>query len=280
MAVVSVTKMWSKTGGSLSSEKANVLQQEWAVTEGYQVEVEVNTPIDQVVTAAGLPYIASQHPSGIQAYCKVIDPQRVSPILWQVIAKYEGEMLDLTVDIEWTDVTTTEPVDRDWNGLPILTANDEQVDGLSMDVTDQVCVIRRKFASFNAFTIAPYRRATNSDTFLGWPAGTARLIGFAAKNQFIHGAPQELWDVTARIQFREPHANTTSQQAWYKRWRHEGLYVKRNGVVGRALDEFGQEKTKSVLLKDGGEEETDPNNAVFRHTQVYGSLPYSGLGLT
>jgi hypothetical protein len=85
--------------------------------------------------------------------------------------------------------------------------------------------------------------------------------------------------VTARIQFREPHANTTAAQAWYKRWRHEGLLVKKDGAKGRALDDFKQEITKPVLLKLNGEEETNPDNAVFIHTQVYGSLPYAALGL-
>jgi hypothetical protein len=42
---------------------------------------------------------------------------------------------------------------------------------------------------------------------------------------------------------------------------------------------MGQEVTKPVLLKADGTVETDPAAAVFNHTQVYDSLPYSGLGL-
>jgi hypothetical protein len=160
-----------------------------------------------------------------------------------------------------------------------MTVNLEPVDGLSMDVADQVVVITRKFLSINTAGIAAYRRATNSDTFLGWPPGTARLIGFSAKNRFVYNGLQEEWNVTARIQFREPFANTTNAQAWYKRWRHEGLYISSGGIVRRATDAQGQEMTKPVLLKVDGTQETNPDNAYFFHTQVYGSLPYSALGL-
>jgi len=140
-------------------------------------------------------------------------------------------------------------------------------------------VITRKFTSINTSGIAAYRRSTNSDTFLGWPPGTARLIGFSAKNRFVYNGLQEEWNVTARIQFRQPYANTTAAQAWYKRWRHEGLYILDGATVRRATDDQGQEMTKPVLLKVDGTQETNPDNAYFVHTQVYGSLPYSALGL-
>jgi hypothetical protein len=283
MSIVDVTKMWSKDGGAITSEQADAFDLQFAFTEGYQVLVDADHEpffIAQMGITAGLPTIGDQHPSGVNAFVKSVRPQRVAPRFWMVEIGYEGvDNSDATVDVEWTDVTTTEPIDRAWGGEAIVTANNEQVDGLSVDVADQVVVIRRKFVFINTAGISRYRRAVNSDTFLGWPPGTARLVGFSAKNQFKFGAQQQLWDVTARIQFREPYAGTIAAEAWYKRWRHEGLIVLRDGVVGRALDEFGQEKTKPVLLKVNGEEERNPNQAVFIHTQVYASLPYSALGL-
>ena len=71
----------------------------------------------------------------------------------------------------------------------------------------------------------------------------------------------------------------TDAQAWYKRYRHEGMYVKVGGVIRRAVDEQGQEMTRPVLLMADGTQETNPNNALFRYEKVYDSLPYSGLGL-
>jgi hypothetical protein len=280
MSVVDVTKMWSKTGGSFSSELYDPFDQTYALTEGYQVLTTPETNTVQVAIATGIPNHGDQHPSGVAAYVSSIQPERVSPIFWVVTVGYEGETADPgTVDVEWTDSTTTEPIDRDWTGAAIVTTNGEQVDGLSMDVADQVVVIRRRFTAINTAAIAQYRRATNSDTYLGWPPGTARLVGFSAKNQFKFGAINEAWDVTARIQFREPFAGTTPAEAWYKRWRHEGLLVKSGTDIRRAVDDLKQQKTKPVLLKLDGTEETDPDAAVFIHSQVYGSLPYASLGL-
>jgi len=281
MAVIDVTKMWSKSGGSFSSAMYDPFDQHWAFTEGYQVLCDtIDEDPSVVASAVGIPQLGTQHSSGLEALCNSIVPTPLGPVFWMVVVGYEGKSPDPgTVDVEWTDVTTTEPIDRDINGRAIVTVNLEQVEGLSMDVADQVVVIRRRFATINTAAFAQYRRATNSDTYLGWPPGTARLVAFSAKNQFKYGAPNEAWDVTARIQFREPLAGTPAGQAWYKRWRHEGLLVKSGTNIRRAIDSFMQEKTKPVLLKADGTEETDPDNALFFYTQVYGSLAYSGLGL-
>jgi hypothetical protein len=280
MSVIDVTKMWSKTGGAVTSEKADALDQKYSITEGYQVLAQAGDDITTIWNATGLPAMGEQHASGLAAFVTSKTPTPLGPIFWIVVVAYEGESPDPdSVEVEWTDTTTTEQIDRDIDGAAIVTVNGEQVDGLSMDVADQVVVIRRKFLTVNTAAIRMYRRATNSDIYLGWPPGTARLVAYAAKNRFKYGAPQEQWDVTARIQFREPYANTTDAEAWYKRWRHEGLYENVDGFIQRAVDDKGQEVTRPVLLKIDGTREPDPNAAHFFHTQVYGSLAYSGLGL-
>lgn len=280
MSVIDVTKMWSKTGGAVTSEKADALDQKYSITEGYQVHHTTDTTVVDIWNATDLPAMGEQHTSGIAAFVTSKTPSAIGPIFTMVIVGYEGESPDPdSVEVEWTDTATTEPIDRDFAGAAIVTANNEPVEGLSMEIADQIVIIRRKFLTINTAGIALYRRATNSDTFLDWPPGTARLVGFAAKNRFKYGAAQEQWDVTARIQFRQPYFNTTDAQAWYKRWRHEGLYVNVGGVIQRARDHLGQEMSRPVLLKADGTQETDPAAAVFNHTQVYDSVAYSGLGL-
>lgn len=281
MSVINVTQMWSKTGGSFSSEKYDAFPAKYAITEGYSVLTDPGTNVVEVSEADGIPQYGDRHISGIAAFVNKIDPQQISPILFIVTVGYEGDNpFTGEVDVEWTDTTSSEPIDRDYNGAAILTVNNEQIEGLTYDLSDTVCIISRKFLAINVKSIAAYRHATNSDEFLGWPPGTARLVGYSAKNKFKFGVGQELWSVTARIQFREGLMGATDEQAWCKRWRHEGIYINSGGVIQRALDHLGQELSRPILLKEDGTQEGNPNLAIFRYTQVYGSLPYAALGLT
>jgi hypothetical protein len=286
MAAISVTQMWSKEGGSGESEKYDSFATRFSHTEGYQVEAEIGDSPEDVLSAPGVPNYGERHRSGADSFVISKDAQPLGPIFWIVTVNFTGSRFDGNIDVEWTDTTTSEPIDRDFNGRAIVTACNEQVEGLTYELSDPVVIIRRKFFLFNAYTMAQYRHATNSDTFLGWPPGTARLIGISAKNQFKFNMPLEQWDVTARIQFRIPYMGATATTAWYKRWRHEGIYVREldefgaNAGIARARDEMGQEVTKPVLLKANGTQETNENNAIFIYTKIYGSLPYSALGLT
>jgi len=267
MSVINVTQMWSKTGGSFSTENFNAYSAKYQITEAYQVLCEIGDDIKVAVTAVGIPSIGEQHPSGAFAYVKGYNATPMGPTLWVVTVTYEGvpdpAFVTEVVDVEWSDITSTEPIDRDFDGKAIVTVNKEKVEGLTMEIADQTCVIRRRFNSINTYAISAYRHSTNSDTFLGWPAGTARLVGFSAKSQFSYGAPQGGWDVTARIQFRAPLAGATAAQAWYKRWTHEGYYVKIGSVVRRATDDQGADTAKPVLLKADGTKETNADTPLF-----------------
>lgn len=293
MAAINVTQMWSKEGGSGTSEKYDSFATKFSHTEGYQVLAETGDSPEDVLAATGIPAYGARHRSGADSFVITKTAEPMGPIFWVVTVSYEGQRFDGNVDVEWSDTTSSEPIDRDYNGRAITTANYEQVEGLTYDLSDSVCIIRRKFFLFDAYIAGQYRHATNSDTFLGWPPGTARLVGYSAKNQFKFGQPLEQWDVTARIQFRIPYMGATDAQAWYKRWRHEGLYARSVVTPGdpdgdppavtqvaRARDAMGQEVTKPVLLDAQGFQETNPNRAYFIYTQLYGTLPYSALGLT
>lgn len=282
MSVVDVTQMWSQNGGTINSPKSDATDLTFSLTEAYLVAVTNGTTRAEVEAASGVPINGQQYADGRAAFVTSRSFTQLSPILWQVNVGYEGESADPeSVEVEWSDTTSTEPIDRDYNGDAIVTENGEQVDGLTMEISDQIAVITKKFLTIDLYAVGLYRHATNSDTFLGWPAGTARLVGFSAKNRFKYGQAQEQWTVQARIQFRRGLAGATDAQAWYKRWRHEGFYVRSvaAGAIYRARDSNGLETTKPVLLDVNGVQETDPAAAVFIYTQVYGSLPYSGLGL-
>lgn len=192
MSIVSVSQMWSQNGGSFTNPKADGLDIQYRLTEAWLVVCTVGTTISEILTASGLPQNGQAHSVITNAFATSVDPAQISPICWQVNIGYEGETADPeTTEIEWSDVTSTEPIDRDYDGNAILTANGEQVDGLTMEISDQVAVITKKFLTIDLPSVALYRHATNSDTFLGWPPGTARLIGFSARNKYKYGQAQE-----------------------------------------------------------------------------------------
>jgi hypothetical protein len=86
------------------------------------------------------------------------------------------------------------------------------------------------------------------------------------------------WRVTASFQARRGYGGTTPDKAWYKRVRNEGFYIKDGSRVVRAVDDNKSPRTKPVLLKADGTEETDPDAAHFLFFQVYGQMPYNSLG--
>ena len=281
MTVTNVTQMWSKNGGNFTSERYDTFANLYAITEGYQVLHTVDTDVVTIANHPDIPSHGQLHSSGIECRVNSVQVEQISPIFSQVMVGYEGENpFTGEIEIEWSDTSSSEPIDRDYDGLAIVTANFEQVEGLTYELSDQVCIIRRKFLSVNTNSIAQYRHAVNSDTFLGWPPGTARMVGYSAKNKFKFGVGQELWDVTARFQFRRGIMGATDEEAWYVRWRHEGIMVNDGtGFIRRGIDSFGQEVSKPVLLKLDGTQELSPSAAVFIRTKLYGALPYSALGL-
>jgi hypothetical protein len=90
MSVIDVTKMWSKTGGALSSERLSILDARWAITEGYQVLAEPGDTIDVIAAATGLPGLGDAHPTVTTTYVASVTPTPLGPAFWQVIIAYEG----------------------------------------------------------------------------------------------------------------------------------------------------------------------------------------------
>lgn len=247
-------------------------------------------PLEEAYAASGLPLVGSLYPGSFAVFCLKLSAQRISPILAIVTCDYEGEVsfdgdpssspIDNTPSIEWGAITTDEAIDEDWNGKPIVTKNNEPIMGLTERLSDDVLTIERNFLTVNRYAVRAYRRATNSDTFMGWPAGTARMIDDNARAVFIGGVIR-YWKVRAVFQFREPF-RTTPDKAWYKRVRHEGFLVRDS--AGDYPHIAWDEKTKSpvtkpVLLKENGTRETNPDNAHWLQFQTLGSLPFNALGL-
>ena len=285
MAVLEVTRKWSTRQGGVSTSD----RKSYTLSQGdvYQVTADPQTSIFEVLSHQDVPKAGDIVPGSPFVWVRDVKPKQVSPILWEVGVNWSGTVgpagpedspLNQPPKVQWGDVETNEAVDEDINGNPIVTVNNEPISGVTIPVPDQTVTITRNFATINTYAIGAYRRAVNSDNFLGWPPGTARITKFGASNQYDDDLGY--WVVTATIQFRIPY-RTTAEKAWYARVLHQGYLVKDSttGDIRHAVDDNEQPVTKPVLLKADGTRETDPANAHWLEFQRFNTLPFSSLGL-
>jgi hypothetical protein len=289
MPVSSVTRMWSRFGSTLARADKKLSR---TIRDAYQIVHDPDDSRFDIEQANGVPQIGSLYPGSLYVFCDSVELSRVSPIMTIASITYKGEIgpngeedspLNAPPEISWSDTETDEPTDEDINGKPIVNVNGEPIDGVTMKIADNIVTIKRNFLTFNPYVTGLYRHSVSSDTFLGYPAGTARLIRYSAKNSFYNDN-QSYWEVTGSIQFRLG-IRTTDEKAWYKRVRNEGYYEKivdpfsSSEIIVQATDANGKPVTRPVLLKEDGTRETNPDNAHWLEFQVYRSLPYNALGL-
>jgi hypothetical protein len=289
--VVSVDKMWSRAGSDATLSD-NFRTMDVTFSEAYQVVTLPEATALDVYNAPGLPYAGQTFPGTDYVFAQKAAPQKISPLLWVMVIGYKGQIsgfdetgrpkspLDAPPKIDWDDVATDEEIDEDYDGNPIVNACNEPITGVKAEIVDDVLTIQRNFLTVNPYIRAAYRRATNSDTFAGWPPGTARFRKLRATN--VSDSDIGYWQVYAQIQFRYPY-RTTPDKAWFARVRHEGFYQKVNlygsDKIIRAVDANKEPTTKKVLLKATGERETNPALAHWLEFKRYGSLPFNALGL-
>lgn len=320
--IISVDLMWSKLGGDFGATD-KFRRFTGAINSAYQVFTTPNATVLDVLQAPGIPSAGSSYSSDFPfVYAEQARPERISPVYWVVHVAYSGEVNFATDDggegqnnrplsplltpatLDWDDVEVELEIDEDYDGNPIVTANGEPINGVRRLFADQTVTIRKNMLLFNPFVQARYRQSVNSDPFLGWPPGTAKMQKFQAtsvRSSEVQGGGY--WQVTAQIQFRYPY-RTTPEKAWYARVRHEGYY-KRVGL-GAPNPDFpgtqyppykviratraGEPTAKPVMLNVFGWEieptdQPDPNTAPppiqanWLEIKLYEPLSYNALGL-
>lgn len=285
-------EMWSRQGSTYQNDG---LRSMVTFQRAFTITLDAADPIEVAYTAAGLPATSSLYPGTFSVFCENYTVERPSPIMAIVICNYKGESgpagdpgtgspVDTGYKIRWGVSVEDAEIDEDFNGEPLVNVNGEPITGLREKLYDDVVYIERNFLSVNRYALRAYRRAVNSDVFLGWPPGTARLIDDESEAVFINGTIA-YWRVRAAIQFREPY-RTTADKAWYKRARHEGFKVRDSAgsTPHIAWDEGTKQPTTTpVMLKiDGTLADTltlSISGAHWLEFQTLGSLPYSALGL-
>lgn len=314
--IISVDLMWSKLGGDFGATD-NFRKFTGAINSAYQVFTTPNATVLDVLQAPGIPAAGSSYSTDFPfVYAEQARPEKISPVYWIVYVAYNGEVnfngqnnqpqspLLTAATLDWDDVEVELEIDEDYDGKPIVTANGEPINGVRRLFADQTVTIRKNMLMFNPFVQARYRQSVNSDPFLGWPPGTAKMQKFQAtsvRSSEVNGGGY--WQVTAQIQFRYPY-RTTPEKAWYARVRHEGYY-KRVGL-GAPNPDFpgtqyppykviratraGEPTAKPVMLNVFGWEiePTDqpdqntappPIQAQWLEIKLYEPLSYNALGL-
>jgi len=294
MAAGEALEMWSRQDASDESPDGRRLIAN--VTRAFTVTLDAGDPPEVALSASGLPLLGELYPGTSFVFCKKRPIQRVSPIMAIVECIYSGEVggpgtpggsglssspVDNTPVIGWKTVYTDEAVDEDFNGNALVNANGELYTGLTFKISDDLLTIERNFLAINRLLLQPYRMATNSDTFAGFPPGTGRIVEESSDAVYINGVVA-YWRVRVGILFRYPY-KTTADKAWYLRVRHQGLKVRNPFDLTEepsvAWDGYKNPVTKPVSLSLDGTQETDPDVAHFLSFQMLGSLPFSALGL-
>ncbi len=286
MTVNPATLMWE--GDEVESTLSdNFRSLDLVPTKVYQVTCTPDESEINILNAPGLPLPGEVFSGTTACYAYKAKASRKSPVLWHVTMAYKGYIpptsgtnpLDIPAIVDWDDVEVEEEIDEDFDGNAILTSCFEPVPGIRAVFCDQVATIKKNMATYNSYTASVYRRSVNSDTFLGWPAGTAKLMKLSGKE--VQG-DFSYYEVTGVVQFRIPY-RTTAAKAWYARWRHEGLYQKADMYgytkIVRARDEIGEDSSKPVLLDINGYKLASGGTPIWKDTKLYQPLPYAALGL-
>lgn len=284
--------MWSQRDADVATDDGRKFKV--GVREVYQVVTEIGDGPEVPLTASQLPNIGDTWATTSQIRCKQHRPTQVGPAFWHVEVNWEGEIgpggiddspLNDPPEISWSNAETDEAIDQDRYGNPIVTANGERIEGVTMKISDLVLTIKRNYAGINLAATHSYLHSVNSDTFAGFLPGTGRLTQFNAKQVWAK-EKGGYWEVTAVIKFRWPY-RVPPKFAWAARVRHEGFYIRREDdrAIVKAWDANKEPSSRPVLLTSDGTAKYDPKtiplnpDAEWLIFEKYNPLPYNTLGL-
>lgn len=211
--------------------------------------------------------------------------RRTNPITFDISLSYKTPEFDPNnpadtppwmkrTTVNYSAVTSEEPIDEDYSGNAIQTAAKEPIQGVTRPISDLVIKLKKSFQTFNPAAFYLYADATNSDTFLGFSPGVLKANApIATENEwngFIY------YDLEMDIYARKPY-RVSAAQAWYKRVLHQGYKFKPDANAAPELDPgavvpFLLRENGTKLPTDGSE------SAVYLTFQVFQSVAFSGMG--
>jgi hypothetical protein len=231
VTIYSVTPSWSRlvsSDGTSDGQRIQITR-----STGLQVVHDWDTTEEEIYADERVTQLGQQYENTF-AVCKRRSISKAGPVLSIVACEYEGEVgpagsedtpLNKAVEYEWGATSTTEPIDIDARGRPIVTANGEQINGITRTINDSVLSFKKNFETFSNATKQAYLDSVNSDTIIVGPdsilPGTGKMMTCVIKPMRFRDL--EYVEVSATIHVRYPY-NTTPAKAWWSRSRHEGFY--------------------------------------------------------
>lgn len=212
-----------------------------------------------------IPQLGEAHPFDpwIFVVDRAVSVNAKSPLAFRVTVNYaeiENPLEQPTI-IEWLSASVIENVDIATNGDPIRNSSDELFDPPHTEEFDDL-LLRGVYnvAVFNPIGAANYKGAINTDFFLGFNPGQAKVITYVSRE--IRAITGNFYvEVTVEIQFR--------QTGWKRKFVDEGYRIK-TGVDSdgkptyeEIKDDDGNPITEPVFL-DGSGAKLDDGDPVVR----------------
>jgi hypothetical protein len=239
-----------KSGRQLSEYAWDIL------TDGTETEHSVRWKVP-------LPRRGDPHPENTYFRCRMIRVVQKSSIHFEAFAEYalddrgkdsedeeENNPLAQPAKVKYGHASKDEAIDQDRTGKPVCTVLGESFDPpISRPFGGRVITVEKNLPSFNPHFYDTYFDTPNTDTFLGYPAGT--LIC-----DFVDGDETEEGDLhyfKAVGQFRHlPQGRMSSlERTHWRRVRAEGYYIMPDSglPVAEHARKKGELVTKPVLHK-------------------------------
>jgi hypothetical protein len=254
-------------------------------------DIVLDTGIDDnsvtVRINAALPRFRDPHPSSLALRVDDVKVNRETVILYKAIVSYKSSKapegtdpnespLNLPVDIKWAPAKSEREITEDADGNAIVNdGTDERIYGVMRPFTDLQATLTKNFLLFNPVSIYLFNDRVNSDTFLGFPPGVAKIESITADSAVADDL--SYFVTTMVVLFRAPY-QTTAEFAWYHRELRRGFQELKAGKVIQAVDDEKKPVTVPILLKADGSRLPTGDPPEFKLIKKFSTLAFNSLG--
>jgi hypothetical protein len=277
--------------------KTSVDDKGWiTATAQRRLNVFVSSPDDNesaVLLSPLVPREKTAHPLFTGLRCTGVSVDRRGPLHFEVSADYASSPykesqqgpqspLNQPTQVNYFTVTSQDAIDEDRDGKPIVTACGEPFAGVTKSISDLGIRLQKNFATFDPASFYTFIDCVNSDTFIGFPPGTLRIVNISSDEQFFtdeNGNSLPFWSVQVEIHARKPY-RTTTQRAWWLRVRHEGFMVRPagGGEPVRGVDGNKADAVQPIQLDEQGYKLANQEDATWREFALYDDVQFAAMG--